>query len=106
MRRSLPLLMLLAASCGVNKNNFADKYATAYCHMYSECQSAYFNDYYDSVKDCADNFSEYFDSSYYDTCDFDKKSASACLKLIKSVEKSCDFSEVYDDDSCYYVYKC
>ena len=100
----IPALLLVLGACGLNANNFDDRFAEELCKAYQECQAVYFNEYYDNVRECTDAITGYYGGDYYADCDFDRKAAKDCLKRYKSFRRSCEYEDLYDDDSCYMVW--
>lgn len=96
----------LLAACGVNKNNFDDKFAESLCKAVRECSEAYFNSYWSSLDDCEEEYSDYYSESTIEDCDFDNKQARECLKAVDDYARSCDYRDIEGVDACAEIYDC
>lgn len=110
----LPALVALAAlatlsACKITEENYPEKVAKAQCDYLERCTASTFWYYYESGRDCEDEFMdrwEDYGSITYKDCDFNEEEAKACLDAL---DMSCrDVGEQYDDwdESCYAVYEC
>ena len=107
----LPVLMALAAmtGCKVTEENWPEKIAKAECAYRERCAAADFWYYYESGRDCEDEYIDRWDefgSKIYSECDFNEEKAKDCLDAMDSSCK--DVGEQYDDwdETCYEVWEC
>jgi hypothetical protein len=90
IRSALPLALLLIA-CGVNEDNFADKFAHVLCSQAEECYPDDFDDSYEDFGECLDDMAAYMDDvqrTAEQLCEIDYEIASECYADLKSM--SCD----------------
>lgn len=108
MRTLLPLLLVLASSCGISEDKWPDKSAKAQCKFAERCSTAQFYYNYDDVGACVDDTLEFWEEyeDFYLTCDFDADKAKACLKALDTRCKKA--GQTYDDlfETCFEVWDC
>lgn len=102
---ALSMVVLLPA-CGVNKDNFSERFANKLCAFFAECQAPYFNEYYGSQDECVDSYMDYYAyTDYYQGCEFNKSKAKDCLSSLDRAADSCRYQD-FDYYACYEVYDC
>ena len=104
-------LVAVGTGCfgGANENNWREKSATVSCSMAKRCSTSQFYFHYDSMSDCVDEAQDLYDDQadfLENSCEFDKKQARKCIRLMK---RSCKkIGGEYDDlyDVCSQVWSC
>ena len=103
-RSRLPLAALLLCACGVNTDNFPDKYGHALCKVHYDCEISRFEAAYDDPKDCeekiGDNVWRLLGGVTGEQCDFDKGAARDCLDDISKAECGALESGTWSSESC------
>jgi len=106
---ALSTLVLLPA-CGVNEDNYVEKFAKVLCGLYDECYQEEFASYWDDVNQCVDELVDAMDEGgdYYADCTFDNKNAKDCIDSYKKV--TCDDIEAdtaeIDETACENIWEC
>ncbi|MFT7517985.1 MAG: hypothetical protein ACI9MC_000109 [Kiritimatiellia bacterium] len=90
--RYFPVIVLLIAGCGLNSDNYPDKYAKTLCDAYIDCEVNRFEEAYDDRKDCENAISDsvwrLLGGVTNEECPFDKGAAQTCLQDLKNA--TCD----------------
>lgn len=107
----LPVLLALTAltACKITEENWPEKYAAASCDYEQRCAASVFYSYFESGRECEDEYAEYWEdygSVTYQDCDFNEVKAKACLE---AMDLSCqDIGEHLEDwdEDCSEVFEC
>ncbi|MBW1881235.1 MAG: hypothetical protein JRI25_21995 [Deltaproteobacteria bacterium] len=108
-----PLVLTLSAAflppaCGINEDNYREKYIKVVCELYYECEEG-FTAYWDDVDACVDDIldDDTTDDDYAD-CAFDSKNARKCLDSFKAITcEQIDADEVeIDEEACDNIWEC
>jgi hypothetical protein len=95
-------LLLLLTACGVNEDNFADKFGHLLCSLSEECYEEDFDDAYDDFEDCLDDTTRLMEDvqDYAESlCAIDYDIASECYADMKAM--SCEeFEDGQETPSC------
>jgi hypothetical protein len=113
MEGFMPLSRLLAVAlglatlvaCGVNEENYLDRSADTWCSFQEKCYRAFFNDNWDDMGECVDDYIDDSEDLYedlVDDCDFDPEKADKCLDSYREATRTCDPDDVELDD-CFEV---
>lgn len=92
-----------------NEKNWREKSAKVSCKMSKRCSTSQFFFHFDSLDDCIDEAQDLYDdeAEFLEyNCEFDKKQARKCIRLMK---RSCKaIGSEYDDlyDVCSTVWAC
>jgi hypothetical protein len=101
------MMLLLLAACGINEDNFADKFGALACDQYEDCEPDNFDDDYDSFDDCLDDAVPLFEEVQdwgEEVCGIDYDLATECYRDMKAM----DCEEIEDGDappSCDDIYE-
>jgi hypothetical protein len=109
-----PLVLTLSAAlllpaCGVNEDNYQEKFVEAACDLYYECIED-FAGYWDDVDACVNDIMENLDpvDEDYADCEFNSKNARKCLDSYKEI--TCEDIESgeaeFDEAACQNVWEC
>jgi len=104
---AIGLTGLVGCIGAVNEDNWTKKSAKAYCKFNEECYLSYFQEEWDNVSECVDDFEDDYEDyveDYLDDCDFESDKAKECLESLREATKSCEYDDI--DDDCYEVWDC
>lgn len=99
-RHLLAFLALPAlVACSMDRDEFIEKLATVSCEKSEECAPEDFGATFDDVEECTNFYVAFFDllPDEEDGCNYDEKSAKACLNEAK--DATCDEYADYEADS-------
>jgi hypothetical protein len=101
--------LLLLPGCGVNEDNYVEKFAKVVCELYYDCFEE-FGEYWDDVDACVDETAELLDDGdeSYTDCEFDSKNARKCIDSYEAITCEQIDANTYeiDEEACENIWAC
>jgi hypothetical protein len=93
-------LAVLASGCTGNAATFYEEMVRLGCRFQKKCAKAAFNDQFDDLADCRDEYEDLCSpDDFEDACaDYDKDEAKECLSQTREQIRKCEVDE--NDDAC------
>jgi hypothetical protein len=104
------ILAIPLSGCSTNAKTFWREMIRLSCRSFKKCEEDLFDDQYDSIKDCKDEFKDLCSpQDFADICeDYDRSAGADCLKQAREDKRDCPDPEDSDqgDNACDYADIC
>ena len=100
MRTSAALLPALLAACGPSREQWWDALAEAMCDTRFDCDERASLHYWEDEDECAEEILSLVDTGRFETCEYDRSAARACLSAWHDVE--CEPAVEQYEDTAYW----